>query len=416
MTSTHAPLRFASRMSRMKASEVREILKVTEQPEILSFAGGLPAPELFPVEALAEAHARVFAESGGQAMQYSTSEGFGPLRAWIAARLRSLGVDATPERILVTHGSQQGLDLVCKVLLDPGDEVVVENPSYLAALQVFGGYQATLVPVGSDDDGMDVNELESVLRMRRPKLIYLTPTFQNPRGTTLSLERRRSLVQLAADHGVPVLEDDPYGELRYRGERLPSLAALGGSDSPVIYASTFSKTLSPGIRLGWVLASDEAIPALTIAKQAADLHTSTLLQRAVARMLATFDYEGHLGRIRAAYGQRCQAMLDSLAREMPGDVRWTRPEGGLFIWCRLPEGIRGDVLLRSALKQKVAFVPGAAFFAARPEHEYIRLNFSNRPPEAIADGIGRVARVLAAERGALREAAPRNRQVPPART
>jgi 2-aminoadipate transaminase len=377
----------------MKASEVREILKVTEQPEVLSFAGGLPAPELFPVEALAEAHARVF-----------------------AARLRSLGVPAAPERILITHGSQQGIDLVCKVLLDPGDEVVVENPSYLAALQVFGGYQATLVPVESDDQGMDVEGLESVLRARRPKLIYLTPTFQNPRGTTLSLERRQRLVKLAHDRGVPVLEDDPYGELRYRGARLPSLAALAGEGGPVIYLSTFSKTLSPGIRLGWVLASEEAIPALTIAKQAADLHTSTLLQRAVARMLATFDYEGHLGKIRAAYGKRCQSMLDALAREMPGDVSWTRPDGGLFLWCRLPTGIRGDVLLRAALQQKVAFVPGAAFYADRPRHEFIRLNFSNRPPELIAEGIARVARALAVERGSLREGAPRTPVAPPAQT
>jgi 2-aminoadipate transaminase len=403
-------------MSRMKASEVREILKVTEQPEVLSFAGGLPAPELFPVEALAEAHARVFAESGGQAMQYSTSEGFGPLRAWIAGRLRSQGVAATPERILITHGSQQGIDLVCKVLLDPGDEVVVENPSYLAALQVFGGYQATLVPVGSDNDGMDVDQLASVLRARRPKLVYLTPTFQNPRGTTLSLERRQRLVRLAHDHGVPVLEDDPYGELRYRGERLPSLAALAGQDGGAIYVSTFSKTLSPGIRLGWILASEEAIPALTIAKQAADLHTNTLLQRAVVRMLGTFDYEGHIGKIRLAYGQRCQAMLDALEREMPGDVRWTRPEGGLFVWCRLPTGIRGDVLLRAALKQKVAFVPGAAFYAAEPEHEYIRLNFSNRPPDLIAEGIARVARALAGERGTVREGGPRTLEAPPGPT
>jgi 2-aminoadipate transaminase len=302
------------------------------------------------------------------------------------------------------------------VLLDPGDEVVVENPSYLAALQVFGGYQASLVPVGSDDDGMDVDELASVLRARRPKLIYLTPTFQNPRGMTLSLGRRQRLVQLAHDHGVPVLEDDPYSELRYRGERLPSLAALAGQDGAVISLSTFSKTLSPGIRLGWIFASEEAIPGLTIAKQAADLHTSTLLQRAVVQMLGTFDYEGHIGKIRLAYGERCQAMLDALEREMPGDVRWTRPEGGLFLWCRLPTGIRGDVLLRAALKQKVAFVPGAAFYAAQPEHEYIRLNFSNRPPDLIAEGIARVARALAAERGSVREGGPRTLGAPPGPT
>ena len=385
---------FSRRMGRVKASAIREILKVTERPEILSFAGGLPAPEAFPLAELARAHADVFAREGAAALQYSTTEGFAPLRAWIADRMRRRGIAATPEQLLITSGSQQGIDLVARILLDPGDIVVVESPSYLAALQVFEAHEASFVTVGSDEHGMRIDHLERALRRGRPKLVYLVPTFQNPKGTTLALERREQLARLAAEHGVPVLEDDPYGELRYSGAELPAVAALD-SRAPVIYLSTFSKTLAPGLRIGWVVAAEETIRALTVAKQAADLHTGTLSQRAVARLLESFDYDAHVGRIRALYGERRDAMLDALGREFPAGTTWTRPEGGLFLWVGLPDGADASRLLPEALRERVAFVPGAPFFARAPERNFLRLNFSNRPPPLIAEGMKRLAAAAA---------------------
>jgi 2-aminoadipate transaminase len=390
------PFRFARRMSRVKASAIREILKVAERPEVLSFAGGLPAPELFPLEAIAQAHAEAFAEEGRAALQYSTTEGYGPLREWISAHMGERGLRATADQVLVTCGSQQGIDLVARVLLDPGDVVVVENPSYLAALQTFSGLEATFAVVGSDDQGMRVEELERLVTERRPKLLYIVPNFQNPKGTTLSLERRHALVRLAQRHRLPILEDNPYGELRFRGEALPSLASLD-EEGVVIHLGTFSKTLAPGLRIGWVVGPRELVRAVTLAKQAADLHTATLAQRATARLLARFDYEAHLGRLRATYGERCEAMLGALERHMPEGTRWTRPEGGMFVWVELPGGLSGDALLPRALEERVAFVPGSPFFAAWPRSEFIRLNYSNRPPELIEEGMRRLGAVLAAE-------------------
>jgi len=399
------------RAGRVKASAIREILKVTERPDILSFAGGLPAPEAFPVEALARAHADVFAREGAAALQYSTTEGFGPLRAWIAERMRRRGIAATPEQVLITSGSQQGIDLVARVLIDPGDAVVVESPSYLAALQVFEAHEASFVTVGSDEHGMRIDHLERALKRARPKLVYLVPTFQNPKGTTLSLERREQLARVAVEHGVAVLEDDPYGELRYGGAELPAVAALDGR-APVIHLSTFSKTLAPGLRIGWVVAAEETIRALTVAKQACDLHTGTLAQRAVARLLESFDYEAHVSGIRALYRERRDAMLDALGREFPSGTTWTRPDGGLFLWVGLPCGADASRLLPEALRERVAFVPGEPFFARAPERNFLRLNFSNRPPALIAEGMKRLAAVAsrapsadAAERPARRAAA-----------
>jgi len=384
----------AQRMSQMEVSAVREILKVTERPEIVSFAGGLPAPETFPVEELARSLAEVFRDDPGGALQYSTTEGYRPLREWIAARMRCRGIDATADRVLITSGSQQGIDLVSRIFLDAGDAVVVENPCYLAALQTFSGYQARLLPVASDDQGMRVDQVERLLKRERPKLIYVVSDFHNPKGTTLSAERRGQLLALSRRHGIPILEDDAYGELRYRGEEILPIAARD-DDGLVIYLSTFSKTISPGVRIGWVVVgSDEVIAALTVAKQATDLHTSTLMQHAVSRMLSTFDYPAHLQRLRAIYGARCDAMLQALETHFPASARWTQPEGGLFIWAELPRGVNGEELLREALAEQVAFVPGAPFFAHRPRENFIRLNFSNRPPEVIDDGVRRLAQVL----------------------
>ena len=380
-------MNLSRRMSLLKSSAIRELLKVTERPDVLSFAGGLPAPEAFPIDAIARAHADVLSREGGAALQYSTTEGFAPLREWIASRMETRGIKAGAQNVIVTAGSQQGIDLVARALLDPGDLVAVENPSYLAALQAFSSYETGLAVVGSDDDGMRVDELERLLQNQRVKLIYLVPTFQNPRGTTLSLERRQKLARLAHDHGVVVLEDDPYGELRYGGTPLPAIAALEPS---VVYLSSFSKTLAPGFRLGWAVASEPMIRALTVAKQAADLHSGTLSQRAVARMLETFDYDAHVGRVCALYGERMEAMLSALAQSFPAGSTWTRPQGGLFVWAQLPGGLDAQALLEDAMRDKVAFVPGAPFYAEDPVRSTLRLNFSNRPPELIRDGMARL--------------------------
>jgi 2-aminoadipate transaminase len=387
-------------MGRIKASAIREILKVTERPDVLSFAGGLPAPEAFPLAGLAKAHAEVLASpEGAAALQYGPTEGYGPLRAWVAARLASRFFPVQPEEVLITAGSQQGIDLVAKALLDPGDLVVVESPSYLAALQAFDSYEATFAVVESDEHGMRVDELERLLRIKKPKLIYLVPTFQNPRGATLSLERRWRLAQLAAEYEVPVLEDDPYGELRYEGAPLPPVAALV-PEAPVIYLSSFSKTLAPGLRVGYAVAAKDTIRTLTVAKQAADLHTGSLSQRALARFLETHDFDAHLESIQALYRVRRDAMLRALTQHFPLGTRWVRPEGGLFVWVQLPGGLDAEPIFADALKENVAFVPGAPFYPATPRRDTLRLNFSNRPPELIERGMAKLGAIVARHLGA----------------
>ncbi len=403
MTQERVKYRYAGRLAGMGASAIREILKVTERPDVISFAGGLPAPEVFPVEELARAHAAVFAEEGAQACQYSTTEGWRPLREWIAARMRARGVaGAEPGRVLVTSGSQQGIDLVGKIFLEPGDAVVVENPCYLAALQVFRGYEAEVIAVEGDEEGVSVEGVERAIAgaRRPPKFIYVVSQFHNPKGTTLSAGRRRRLLEVARRHRVPIVEDDPYGELRYSGEPVPPLAALD-DEGLVIYLSTFSKTLSPGMRVGWAHASEEVFGALVRAKQAADLHTNTIQQRAAARLLASFDFDAHVERIKAVYGARRDVMLSALAEHFPAEARWTRPDGGLFLWVELPAGVSAEELFEEAIEARVAFVPGAPFFASDPRRNFMRLNFSNSRPEAIEEGVRRLGSLL------KRPAAPR---------
>ncbi|MCE9668697.1 PLP-dependent aminotransferase family protein [Myxococcus stipitatus] len=386
--------RLAQRMSRIKTSAVREILKVAERPDILSFAGGLPAPELFPLEAIADAHAQVLSADGRAALQYSTTEGYAPLREWIASHLGRKGRACNADQVLITNGSQQGIDLVAKVLLDPGDLVVVESPSYLAALQTFGGYEARFATVESDDEGMRIDDLERVLATHKPKLLYVVANFQNPKGTTLSLERRKQMVRLAQQHRFLILEDDPYGELRFRGEHLPSLAAFE-EQGVVVSLGTFSKTLAPGLRIGWVAGPRDFVRSLTIAKQSTDLHTATVAQRAVVKLLGSFDYYKHLEALTPVYGERANAMLDALKVHMPQGTRWTHPDGGMFLWAQLPAGLSGEALLPKAIEQKVAFVPGSPFFASNPRSEFIRLNYSNRPPDLIVEGMRRLGGVIA---------------------
>ncbi|MDK9700295.1 MAG: PLP-dependent aminotransferase family protein [bacterium] len=389
----HAMPELAHRMSLVKSSAVREILKVTERPEIISFAGGLPAPELFPVEAIAAAHTAVLSSDGAAALQYSTTEGYRPLREAIANRLNQQGSHTIADAILITNGSQQGIDLVAKVLLNPGDAVIVENPSYLAALQAMSAYEAEFVVVESDENGMVVEELENILLTHQPKMLYVVPNFNNPTGRTLSLERRKALVRLAQRHRFYILEDDPYGELRFRGERVPSLASLD-TQGVVVSLGTFSKTFAPGLRIGWLSGPESFVRSLAVAKQSSDLHTSSLSQRVVEHLLRTFDYEGHIEKIRTSYGKRAQAMLDVLAETMPTGAKWSRPDGGMFIWVELPEDVDAEKLLAEAITQKVAFVPGNSFFANDQKRNFIRLNYSNQSETKIREGITRLAALL----------------------
>ena len=389
-------LRLASRTRTLVPSAVREILKVTERPEVISLAGGLPAPELFPVAEVATAFQDALAWEGRGALQYGVTEGWRPLREWIAARLRTQGIaGARAEDVLVTTGAQQGIDLLSKVLLDAGDRVLVEAPTYLAALQVFDGYEARPVAAPGDDEGLCVDaNLAALLARHHPSMLYLVPEFQNPKGTSLAPERRAGLVAMASAHRVPILEDDPYGELRFEGELRRPLAAQPGAEGWVVRLGTFSKTLAPGLRVGWAYAPGELGRRMVVAKQAADLHSSTLVQRATALLLQRFDYDGHLARIRAVYRARRDAMLHALEQHMPEGTTWTRPEGGLFLWLTLPPGVSDRALFEAGVAQDVAVVPGSAFFAGGAEHGFVRLNFSNQSEERILEGVRRLGVAL----------------------
>jgi 2-aminoadipate transaminase len=392
-------------MRAMRSSTVRELLKLTSQPGIISFAGGLPARDLFPVKRLQEACERVLREHGPHALQYSTTEGEWPLREMIARHTSRYGIVVTADNVLITTGSQQALDLVGKVFLNPGDHVLVERPTYLGALQAWDAYQAEYLSIGTDDHGMQSEELEAALR-GGPKFIYALPNFQNPTGVTLSLERRRMLVRIADKNGVPILEDDPYGQLRYDGRHLPSLVALdceyrglagqaSGYSGNVLYLSTFSKTLSPGLRLGWVIGPVDVIARLTHAKQGTDLHTSTFTQLVAYEAARGGFLDQHIRRLREAYVVRRNAMLEAMQGHFPAEARWTRPEGGLFLWVTLPESIDAAALLPDALAEKVAFVPGASFFADHSGTNTMRLNFTAESGDVIGEGISRLGRVLA---------------------
>jgi 2-aminoadipate transaminase len=384
----------------MRSSLVRELLKLTAQPGLISFAGGLPAADLFPLERFQEACDRVLSDPG--ALQYSTTEGERPLRELIARHTARYGIDVGVENVLVTTGSQQALDLIGKVFLNPGDHVVVERPTYLGALQAWNAYQADYLSVDVDGDGMRTPELPAALRSR-PKFIYAQPNFQNPTGVTLSLERRRELVRLADEYGVPILEDDPYGQLRYEGEHIPPLVALDaeyrgltgvGYTGNVLYLSTMSKTLAPGLRLGWIIGPVDVIQRLAQAKQGTDLFTSNFTQRVACEVARSGFLDRHVRTLRPAYKSRRDAMLSAMSREFPSGVTWTRPAGGLFIWAELPPSIDTTELLKEALAEKVAFVPGDAFHADGSGRNTMRLNFTNMAEERIAEGIARLGRVI----------------------
>lgn len=394
--------RYAHRTKSMGSSVIRELLKLTEQPDIISFAGGLPAPEVFPVKEFREACNKVLAEHGAQALQYSTTEGYRPLREMIARHTARYAVEVTPENILITSGSQQALDFIGRLFVNRGDYIVVESPTYLGALQAWNAYGAQYISVRADENGMIVDELEAALRVG-PKFIYVLPNFQNPSGSTLSLERRKRLVELADKYGVPIIEDDPYGQLRYEGEHIPSVVALdaqfrgpnGGQYSGnVIYLSTFSKLLAPGLRLAWVIAPPEVIRRLVMAKQAADLHTASFNQYVAYEVAKGGFLDEHVKVIRATYKERRDVMLEMMDEMFPPEMRWTRPQGGMFLWGIMPEGTDAAEALKLAVERKVAFVPGAAFHPNGGGANTMRLNFSYSSPDTIREGIARLGTVL----------------------
>lgn len=384
---------FAARVSHMESSVIREILKVTERPEVISFAGGMPAPEMFPLKEIREAFSSVLQGDDASALQYSTTEGYPPLREYIAARMREKRVEAGPDNILITNGSQQALDLLAKLFIDPGDIVLVEKPSYLGAIQTFRSYQAGFLSVPTDKCGIDVDALELAIKKNNPKIIYLTPTFKNPTGVTMSLERRRAVARLLERYGVPLIEDDPYGDLRYSGEPLPPIKSFDDSGR-VIYLSTFSKTIAPGLRLGWIAANRELIRKLVLAKQGTDLHTGTLVQRAVHRYLEVSDISGHVLAIRREYGLRRDIMLEEMRQNFPPGISRTKPDGGMFLWVTMPENFDTIKLLDRAIEENVAYVPGAPFYTDREGLNTMRLNFSNSTPDQIKSGIRRLARLF----------------------
>ncbi|WP_394362026.1 PLP-dependent aminotransferase family protein [Amycolatopsis sp. SB7-3] len=388
-------LPLARRMDGVTSSPVRDLLALTARPGVISFAGGVPAPELFDVDGLRAAFDRALADGPAQrALQYSPTEGNPRLRELLAERLSGRGVPTTVDDLLITTGSQQGLQLLSTALLDPGATVLVEEPVYLSALQCFQLAEARIVPVPGDEEGIDPVALDEIAARERPSLLYLVPTFSNPSGRTVSPERRRALAEVIARHGFWLVEDDPYHELRYRGEREEPLSARPELAGRTIYLGTFSKVISPGMRLGWFRAPSDLLRRVTILKQATDLHTSTIDQAAAAEYLAAADLDAHVRRLCATYRVRRDAMMAELPAITPPGTTWTDPDGGMFVWVTLPRGADTDRLLPEALRHDVAYVPGSAFQVGEPDRSALRLSFASHGPETIAEGLRRLGKVL----------------------
>ena len=381
---------FSERALQLQSSAIREILKITQRPEIISFAGGLPSPATFPVERMKAAYDKVLSDNGKVALQYGPTDGYAPLREWIANSLSTEGTKIVPEQILMVSGSQQALDLLGKVLIDEGSRVLVETPSYLGALQAFSVYRPEFKSVATDEHGLVPASVADVAAGAR--LLYALPNFQNPTGRTLSVARRQELVEICARFGVPLIEDDPYGSLSYKGEPMPKMVAM--NPDGVVYMGSFSKVLTPGIRLGYVCAPLPLVRRLEMAKQAADLHTAQLTQMVVHEVIKDGFLDQHIPTIRKLYGDQCQVMLDAMTEHFPASVTWTRPEGGMFIWVTLPKHIDAMKLLDQAIAARVAFVPGAPFYANDPATNTMRLSFVTVPPERIREGIAILGKLI----------------------
>jgi 2-aminoadipate transaminase len=391
----------ASRTERMKSSIIRELLKFTMMPNVISFAGGLPAPEVFPVRDFRDACNWVLEHDAEQALQYGTTEGYPPLKDYLIETMSKYEIPAVRDNIMFTNGSQQALDLLGRAFIDDGDKIVVGKPTYLGAIQAWNVYAPEYLTVPLDDDGMRMDELQKTLEANPGvKFIYVLPNFHNPAGTTLPLERRLQLVGLAVEHGCFIIEDDPYGQLRFEGEDITPIFALHKENT--IYLSTFSKTLAPGLRLGWIVAPERVIAKLVQAKQGADLNTSTLVQYVTYDICQRGLVRTHVKKIRQVYQVRRDAMLKAMEEHFPPEVTWTRPQGGLFLWVRMPECVDAEELLKIAIEEKVAFVPGRAFYPGDNDGRCcMRLNFSYCGPEIIAEGIRRLGRAIKRQLGQI---------------
>ena len=388
----------ADRAMQMQSSAIRELLKLTMLPDMISFAGGLPAPELFPVREFKEACNYVLEHNGPLALQYGPTEGYMPLKGILAESMQKYDIPAVAANILMTNGSQQALDIIGRLFLNKGDKVLTDAPTYLGAIQAWRLYRPEFVTVPLDDDGMNPEQVEKALKKHKIKFIYILPNFHNPAGTTLPYERRRRLVELAAQYGAFIVEDDPYGQLRFEGEDIVPLISMHKEN--VIYLSTFSKTLSPGIRLGWIVAPEQVIARLVQAKQGADLHTSSFVQHIAYDIAERGIIKRHVQRIRASYKERRNVMLAAMEEHFPPGVTWTRPQGGLFLWVRMPEHVDANELFHMAIKEKVAFVPGPAFYPdGKSGSNCMRLNFSNAMPDKIQEGIKRLSMAMVRQFG-----------------
>lgn len=387
-------IKYSKRMASFETSEIREILKLTADPSIISFAGGLPASELFPVEAMQSVMQIIMSNDGGKALQYSASEGNAQLREKIAKRLSGGVKTITKDNILITSGSQQGLDLTGKIFLDPGDVVICESPSYLGALNAFKAYECAFLEIDTDDDGMVLEDLEEKLQtIENIKCIYVIPDFQNPSGRTWSEVRRKGLLKLAGEYDLPIIEDSPYRELRFDGHSEKPILDFDEEDR-VIYLGTFSKTFSPGLRIGWVCASTEILANYIKCKQGADLHTNTLAQLEINLFLESYDFDKHIHMIVDVYRKRRNVMYDTMIDCFPSEVTFKKPEGGLFIWVELPDYIDAREIFNESIKVKVAFVPGESFFPVNKHKNFMRMNFSCMNEEQIAEGVKRLGKVL----------------------
>ncbi|TDR32170.1 PLP-dependent aminotransferase family protein [Hydromonas duriensis] len=375
---------FSTRAHQLKSSAIREILKVTANPDVISFAGGLPAPESFPVAQMKAAFDAVLSKEPQAALQYSTTDGYAPLREWVAKRMSSGGANIVPEQVIIVSGSQQALDLIAKVFIDTGDKVLVETPTYLGALQAFSMFQPNYVSIDSDENGLNADAITADVA-KDAKFLYALPNFQNPTGRMMSEERRAKLVEKVREHDLLVVEDDPYGELWY--ESAPPASLLSRMPERVIHMGSFSKVLAPGLRLGYLIAPIEITQKFEQTKQATDLHTSTIAQRVVYEVVKDGFLEEHIPLIRERYKNQAHTMLDALSHHMPSGVKWNQPAGGMFLWLTLPEGLDSERILAQVIKQNVAYVPGTPFYANNPQHNTLRLAFVTVPAEKIQAGI-----------------------------
>lgn len=391
-------VKFAKRMGNLGRSEIREILKLTAKPEVINFAGGLPAPELFPVQEIKKVTEELLEQYGAQVLQYSTTEGYKPFRDLIAKRMNDkFKTNVTGDDVTIMSGSQQALDFAGKIFIDEGDVILLESPSYMGALNAFKSYGPKYVEIAMDEDGMIPEELEKALQTtERVKFLYMIPDFQNPTGRTLSLERRKKIMEIANKYDLPIIEDNPYGELRFKGERLPAIKSFD-TKGLVIYHGTFSKIFTPGLRLGWVCANPEILNQFIVIKQASDLHTSEFNQRIAYEYMMKYNIDEHIENIIALYRKRREVIVKTMQDEFPPSVKFTLPDGGLFLWVTLPEGVDGIKLLEECLKENVAFVPGYSFFPNSSKKNTMRMNFSNMPDDRIVEGVKRIAKVLKRE-------------------